>query len=224
MLGIVPTRPETGFGYIERTGTATRVRGASVYRVRRFTEKPPLARARQYIASGRYLWNAGMFFWRVSTFLSHLKKFLPATHDALQRLADSIGTRRYVATLRRIYPRLENISVDYAIMEPATGARGADNVFVLPAEVGWSDIGSWAAVYELLAPARGANLSTGRSIFIDAAGNFFWCPGKFVAGIGVNDLVVVETPDALLLCPRDRAQDVGRVVKWLEQEKFRQLL
>jgi mannose-1-phosphate guanylyltransferase len=224
VLGIVPTRPDTGFGYIERTGAASRVGGASVFRVRRFTEKPPLARARQYMVSGRYFWNAGMFFWRVSTFLNHLKKFLPATHAALERLADAVGTGRYAATLRRIYPQLENISVDYAIMEPATSTRGASNVFVLPADVGWSDIGSWAAVYELLAARRAENLATGRSVFLDAAGNFVWCPGKFVAGIGIRDLVVVETPDALLLCPRDRAQDVGRIVKWLEARNFGHLL
>jgi len=224
VLGIVPTRPETGFGYIERSGAASRVRRAPVYRVRRFTEKPPPNRARQYVTSGRYLWNAGMFFWRVSTFLDCLKKFLPATHGALERLADSIGTRRYAATLRRIYPKLENISVDYALMEPASRVRGAANVFVLPADIGWSDIGSWAAVYDLLAAAPGANLSTGRSVFVDAAGNFFWCPGKFVAGIGIRDLVVVETPDALLICPRDRAQDVCKIVNWLDAHKLRNLL
>jgi mannose-1-phosphate guanylyltransferase len=224
VLGIVPTHPETGFGYIERMGGASRVRGARVYRVRRFTEKPPLARARQYVASGRYFWNAGMFFWRVSTFLEHLQKFLPTTRAALMRVADAVGTSRYATTLRRTYPTLKNISVDYAVMEPATRVPGADNVFVLPADVGWSDIGSWAAVYELLADAPGANLSTGRSVFVDAAGNFFWCPGKFVAGIGIRDLIVVETPDALLICPRDRAQDVARIVKWLEENRVKQLL
>jgi mannose-1-phosphate guanylyltransferase len=224
VLGIVPTRPDTGFGYIERTGPASRVRGAAVFRVKRFTEKPSLARAQQYVASGRYLWNAGMFFWRASTFLNHLKRLLPATHAALERLADTVGTRSYATTLRRVYPQLKNISVDYAVMEPATRARGAKSVHVLPADIGWSDIGSWAAVYELLAARRGDNLATGRSVFLDAAGNFVWCPGKFVAGIGIRDLIVVETPDALLLCPRDRAQDVGRIVKWLEARRLRKLL
>jgi mannose-1-phosphate guanylyltransferase len=208
VVGIPPKHPETGYGYIERARPAPRVRGFPAYAVRRFTEKPELARARKYVASGRYTWNAGMFFWRVSTFLENLKKFLPATHKALMRLADDIGTPRYTKTLRRVYSQLENISVDYAIMEPAT-RQPRHSVFMLPAEVGWSDIGSWAAVYELLAHKAGENISAGRFVTLDAHGNFFWSPKKFIAAIGVRDLVLVETQDALLLCPRDRAQDVG---------------
>ena len=225
VLGIPPSRPETGYGYIER-GTANRLRAERipVFTVRRFTEKPSLGRAQRYVASGRYFWNAGMFFWRVSTFLGNLEKFLPRTHDALMRLAGEIGTRRYRKTLERVYPQLENISVDYAILERATSHGTAPSVFVLPANVGWSDIGSWAAVYELLARKAGENVSAGRSVAIDATGNFLWSPKKLVAAIGIRDLVVVETDDALLLCPRDRAQDVGKIVKWLEAEKLRRFL
>jgi mannose-1-phosphate guanylyltransferase len=225
VLGVPPTRPETGYGYIERTRMVARIDGVPAYGVRRFTEKPPLGGARQYVASGRYYWNAGMFFWRASTYLDHLKKFLPATHTALMRLAGDIGTRRYAQTLRRVYPRLESISVDYAIMEPATRrSRSAGNVFVLPAAVGWSDIGSWAAVYELLTQKKGENISAGPHVALDAKGNYVWSPKKFAALVGVKDLVVVETEDALLVCPRDRAQDVGRIVKWLEEKKRRDLL
>ena len=140
------------------------------------------------------------------------------------RLAGEIGTSRYAGTLASIYPKLENISVDYAILEPATSRAAAPSVFVLPAEVGWSDIGSWAAVYELLARKAGANVSAGRYVALDAQGNFLWSPKKFIAAVGVRDMVVVETDDALLLCPRDRAQDVGKVVKWLEAEKLLGLL
>jgi mannose-1-phosphate guanylyltransferase len=225
VLGIPPTRPETGYGYVERERSkAVDANGVPVYAVRQFTEKPELARARKYVASGRYYWNAGMFFWRVSTFLGNLEKFLPDTHDALMRLAAEIGTPRYARMLARIYPRLENISVDYAILEPVTRRVAAPSVFVLPAEVGWSDIGSWAAVYELLAKKTGENVSAGKYTAIDAQGNFLWSPKKFVAAIGVSDLVVVETEDALLLCPRERAQDVGKIVKWLEAEKLSGLL
>jgi mannose-1-phosphate guanylyltransferase len=225
VLGIPPSRPETGYGYIERgRGNAIDAGGAPVFSVRRFTEKPKLALARKYVSSGRYFWNAGMFFWRLSTFLGNLEKFLPKTHDSLMRLAGEIGTPRYAPTLARIYPKLENISVDYAILEPATSRSAAPSVFVLPAEVGWSDIGSWAAVYELLACKSGENVSAGPHVALDAQGNFLWSPKKFVAAIGVRDLVVVETEDALLICPRDRAQDVGKIVKWLEAEKLSRLL
>jgi mannose-1-phosphate guanylyltransferase len=224
VLGIPPSRPETGFGYIERTGKALDAGGVPVYSVRRFAEKPALKRAKKYVSSGKYFWNAGMFFWRVSTFLGNLEKFLPKTHDALMRLAGEIGTPRYARTLARIYPKLEDISVDYAILEPAAGRAAAPSVFVLPAEVGWSDIGSWAAVYELLARKSGENVSAGRFVAIDARGNFLWSPKKFVAAVGIRDLIVVETEDALLLCPRERAQDAGTIVKWLQAEKLSRLL
>jgi mannose-1-phosphate guanylyltransferase len=224
VLGIPPTRPETGYGYIERGGLISRPRGVAAYAVRRFTEKPALSLAREYVASRTYLWNAGMFFWRASTFLENLKRFLPATHHSLQEFAKSIGTRRYTAALHRIYPSLENISVDYAVMEPATRAAGEPRVFVIPADVGWSDIGSWASVYEFLAAKGGSNVSAGAFFTLDAAGNYFWSPRKFVAAIGVRDLVLVETDDALLLCSRQRSQDVGKIVRWLEENGLHRLL
>lgn len=223
VLGISPTRPDTGFGYIER-GTAIRHKGVSAYTVKRFTEKPNLALARKYIASGEYFWNAGMFFWRVSTFFECLRRFLPQTWGALGALQQSIRTPGYSRALATIYSRLENISVDYAVMEPASRGNGRERVFMLPAKVGWSDIGSWAAVYELLAREKGENVSAGDSFALDASGNFLWSPKKFVTAIGIRDLIVVETDDALLLCPRDRAQDVGKVVKWLEEKRRDDLL
>jgi mannose-1-phosphate guanylyltransferase len=222
VLGIPPTRPETGFGYIERMGDAMDSRGFPVFAVRRFTEKPALAVAKEYAGSGDYHWNAGMFFWRVSTFLDNLRNYLPKTHDALESLAGSIGKRSYEKVLRAIYPTLENISVDYAVLEPGAREQGKPRVFVIPAEVGWSDIGSWTAVYELLARRNGENIGVGDAI--EAQGNFVWSPSKFVAAIGVRDLIVVETHDALLICPRERAQDVGRIVKKLEDAGRKDLL
>jgi mannose-1-phosphate guanylyltransferase len=224
VLGIPPTRPETGFGYIEKSGEPIEAKGFPVFAVRRFTEKPELKLAQEYLASGSYHWNAGMFFWRVSTFLEDLKSFLPKTHAALEKLSESIGTRNYERKLRAIYPKVENISVDYAVLEPATRTDEPPRVFVIPAEVGWSDIGSWAAVYQLLAKKSGENVLAGQGHTLDAEGNFLWSPSKFVAAIGVRDLVVVETPDALLICPRDRAQGVGKIVKWLEEQRRKDLL
>jgi mannose-1-phosphate guanylyltransferase len=231
VMGIPPTRPETGFGYIERApaknAMAVKQFGVPVYPVRRFTEKPPVNLARKYAASGRYYWNAGMFFWRASTFLECLAAFLPKTRAALAKISAAIGTPNYEATLQKYYPRLENISVDYAVMERATrkdALASRYHVLVVPAEVGWSDIGSWNAVYDLLARRAGTDVSAGPSMGIDTSGNFLWSPGKFVAAIGIHDLVVVDADDALLICPRDRAQDVGKVVKWLEKKRRRALL
>jgi mannose-1-phosphate guanylyltransferase len=224
VLGIPPTRPETGYGYIERMGDALDSRGFPVYAVRRFTEKPALPVAKEYAGSGLYHWNAGMFFWRVSTFLENLRTYLPKTYDALETLAANIGKGTYQKTLRAIYPTLENISVDYAILEPATREPGKPRVFVIPAEVGWSDIGSWSAVYRLLAKQPGQNVLAGSGLPVDASGNFVWSPSKFVGIVGVNDLVVVDTPDALLICPLERAQDVGKLVKKLEELQKKDLL
>ena len=233
VLGIPPSHPETGFGYIERAGMAARIDGMPAYVVRRFTEKPELRIARKYVKSGRYFWNAGMFFWRVSTFLECLRRYLPITWHALGEMQQFIGAPDYRRALGRIYPRLENISVDYAVMEPTTRSHGAhgrsrkrrtERVFVLPAKIGWSDIGSWAAVYQLLAHKQGENVTAGDSFALEATGNFLWSRKKFVAAIGVRNLIVVETDNALLICPRERAQDVGKVVKWLEEKRRRDLL
>jgi mannose-1-phosphate guanylyltransferase len=271
VFGVPPTRPETGYGYIERGLRVAAKSSSEIFTVRRFTEKPEAALARRYVASGKYFWNAGMFFWRVSTFLELLRRFLPATHAALAELAKTIGTPRYASALQKIYPQLDNISVDYAIVEPASKSRqpssptsnsasasvsfsasaflagasdatsasassaaaarrkraGVDfaepSVSVIPAEIGWSDIGTWNAVYELLAKP-GANFSASPAFALDATGNFFWSPKKFVAALGVHDLVLVETSDAILLCPRNRSQDVSKIVKWLEQQKLKPLL
>ena len=228
VLGIPPTRPDTGLGYIESAKVEARPLGVPALAVKRFAEKPPLPVAKKYVASGRYFWNAGMFFWRVSTFLDALWRFLPKTHAALIELGKTIGTPRYASALRRIYPHLENISVDYAIMEPATQSQAARRVSVIPAEIGWSDIGSWAAVYELLAAQSrakdGANIAAGPHFAVDAERNYLWSPKKFVAAVGVRDLVLVDTDDALLVCARDRSQDVGKIVKWLEERRTKSLL
>jgi mannose-1-phosphate guanylyltransferase len=224
VLGIPPTRPETGFGYIERTDAATGANGIRVYPVRRFTEKPALETAKEYLAAGNYHWNAGMFFWRISTILEELQRHLPGTFSVVQELASHIGRREYAQRLGKIYPKLENISVDYAILERVALAASEPQIFVIPAEVGWSDIGSWEAVYELMGKSGGENIYGRSGHFIDSRGNFVSSPGKFIAAIGVTDLMVVETPDALLICPRDRAQDVGKIVKWLEERKLKHLI
>jgi mannose-1-phosphate guanylyltransferase len=225
-LGVVPTHPESGYGYIERASERARAGDERVYGVKRFTEKPTLETAMKFVTSGEYYWNAGMFFWRASTFLKCLAAFLPKTLAALLDLQRSIGTARYTRALRKIYPELENISVDFAVMEPATrpGNAPVAEVLTLHAEVGWSDIGSWSAVYDLLAQKPGENVSTGAHAALDASGNFFWSPKKFVGAIGVRDLILVETDDALLLCPRGRSQDVAQLVKWLEANQREKLL
>ena len=224
VLGIRPTRPETGYGYIE-VGSAA----GGALRIRRFTEKPDAPLAAQFLSAGNYFWNSGMFLWSASTLVNALREHLPKTAPLLEQIAASYGTRKFEATFRRLYPKCENISVDYGILEPRS-AKGelASNIFCLPADFGWNDLGSWAALHEhhnaKSAPSDG-NLISGQGIFtLNASGNYIHAPGKFVALIGVDDLVVVETPDALLVTTRAKSQDVGKVVKHLDEKKLHKLV
>lgn len=217
VLGIPPTHPHTGYGYIERGQPLKRLRAERLYAVKRFTEKPNRRTAARYLRSRRYFWNSGMFFWRLSTFDALLERHLPQTRATFAKLAPRTGRRR----LGALYRRLQNISVDYALAEPAA-ARG--HVRMIPAAMGWSDLGSWSAVYEWWARRSGDNIVRGPHFLRDAAGNWLSSPGKFLAAIGVENLVVVDTPDALLLCPRARAQEVGEVVDYLQKAKRTRLL
>lgn len=225
VLGIQPTRPETGYGYIETGERAER----DLFRVRRFTEKPNRQRAEEFLSSGRYFWNSGMFLWRADTLARALREHLSETAPYLEQIAAAFGTRRFDAAFRRLYPKCENISVDYAVLEPRS-AKGehASNLFCIPVNVGWNDLGSWAALYEYSArpKANGAeNVIRGADSFtLNAEGNYVHAPGKFVAAVGVNNLVVVETEDALLVTTREQAQDVGKVVKYLDDKKMAKLV
>jgi mannose-1-phosphate guanylyltransferase len=225
VLGIRPTRPETGYGYIE-TGNASLKESL---RVRRFTEKPDVAKAAEFVAAGNYLWNSGMFLWSARTLADALREHLPRTAPLLEQIADTFGTAKFAATFRKLYPKCENISIDYAVLEPrsAKGER-AGNIFCLPADFGWNDLGSWTALHEHHAAKSSSaegNLVAGSGVYLlNSSRNYIHAPGKFVAAVGVNDLVVVETPDALLVTTRYAAQDVGKVVKHLDDKKLHKLV
>lgn len=225
VIGIGPTRPETGYGYIEG---GEKLPGG-IRRVRRFTEKPNADRAREFFDSGHYFWNSGMFVWSARTLVRALREHLSETAPHLEEIAAAYSTPKFASTFRRLYPKCENISVDYAVLEPRS-AKGehAANIYCIPAGFGWNDLGSWTALYEHKAADRlpdNINILEGDNSFtLDAAGNYVHAPGKFVAAVGVRDLVVVETEDALLITTRDRAQDVGKVVKYLDEKKLNKLV
>jgi mannose-1-phosphate guanylyltransferase len=225
VLGIRPTRLETGYGYIE-VG-AEDAKGAS--RVRRFTEKPDVAKATQFLAAGNYFWNSGMFLWRASTLANALREHLPRTAPILEQIAAAYGTRKFAETFRRLYPKCENISIDYAVLEPrSTKGEGQSRIFCLPADFGWNDLGSWTSLHEHHSrrsnPAEGNLITSAGSFELNAKNNYIHAPGKFVAAVGVSNLVVVETDDALLITTLDRSQDVGKVVKHLDEKKLNKLV
>ena len=221
VMGIKPTRPETGYGYIETGATAN-----GVVRVRRFTEKPQLDRAQQFVAAGNYYWNSGMFIWAASTLAAALREYLPKTAPLLEDIAATYGTRKFESTFKRLYPKCDNISVDYAIMEPRSALGEKDgNIYCVPADFGWNDLGSWAALFEHHSrDPRKSVIRSGSEFQLDSEGNFIHAPGKFVASVGVKGLVVVDTGDALLITTRDRSQDVGKIVKYLDEKKLKKLV
>jgi mannose-1-phosphate guanylyltransferase len=224
VLGIRPNRAETGYGYIE----AGELFQGDALRVRRFTEKPNAETAAEFVAAGNYFWNSGMFLWSAQTLADALNEHLPKTAALLEEIATSYGTRKFAATFKRLYPKCENISVDYAVLEPRS-AKGehAGNIFCLPADFGWNDLGSWTALHEhhtnKSTPPEGNLVASSGVFLLNARGNYVYAPGKFVAAVGVSDLVVVETPDALLITTRQHAQDVGKVVKYLDEKKMHKL-
>lgn len=217
VLGIQPTQPATGYGYVRLGDLEKRLEGQRIFRVEKFTEKPQLAAARRYVASQRYLWNAGMFVWRASTLLENLQRLQPRMARGLAQIAAAGGIDN-PRKLRQLFPRLEKISIDYALMERLSG------VFAVAAEMGWSDVGSWSVAYELSPKDKDGNVRPKNSLSIGSVGNMLVMDRGFLVTIGVENLIVVETDDALLVCARERSQDVGKAVQEIARLKLQKLL
>ncbi len=219
VLGIEPSRAETGYGYIE---TGDFIKDDTALHVRRFIEKPNQNRAEEFVAAGNYYWNSGMFLWSARTLANAVREHLPETAPLLESIAAAFGTPRFEEVFHTLYPKCENISVDYAVLEPRS-AKGEhlSHFYCLPAEFTWNDLGSWASLYEYQLETRmrgdgeGNVSDTGGHLGIDAANNYIFSPRKFVALVGVENLVIVDTEDALLIAHRDHTQDVGKIVKEL---------
>jgi len=214
-LGITPTGPDTGFGYIE-AGDRLAVDGpVPVHDVKRFIEKPKRESAERMVAAGGHFWNAGMFVWRVSVVLEAFRAHLPRTAKAIDALIEAVGSTRYEQVLADAWEETERTTIDYGIAEKAT------NVAVVPADIGWSDIGSWPRLAQL-APDGGRD--AGEPVTHASSGNYVHAPGKVVALVGVDDLVVIDTPDALLVASKERAEEVKAIVDRLEREGRQELL
>jgi mannose-1-phosphate guanylyltransferase len=183
-----------------------------------FREKPDLKTAKKFLASGRFYWNAGMFFWRANVLLEALRQYQPKTWSLLASLP-AFSSRQFGARVAEAFPRCENISIDYAVLEKAKNVVG-----LAADDIGWSDVGTWNAVYELQERDAAGNAAITDALLEDASGCYVDANGKLVALLGVKDLIVVDTPDALLIADRKRSQDVGKLVKALEQRKREELL
>jgi mannose-1-phosphate guanylyltransferase/mannose-6-phosphate isomerase len=215
-LGIEPLAPETGYGYIKK-GQALK---NDAFKVDQFVEKPDQSTAEKYLKEGGYYWNSGMFMWKVSTLLDEIKTHMPNLHAQLDALATNTveAKGRYPYRMldesgKKVFARLESISIDYGLMEKS------DNTAVLPANIGWNDVGAWTALEDISEKDPRGNVVTGNVITIDSSESIIQGDSKLVAALGLNNMIVVDTPDALLVCPKNRAQDVKKVVEQIKLEK-----
>jgi mannose-1-phosphate guanylyltransferase len=217
-VGIRPTGPETGYGYIERGERIEAAGAEGIYRVRSIREKPPREEAERLFAQGGFLWNSGMFVWKASAILSAIARHLPELHEGLAEIRDALGTDREEAVVASVYTAQPAVSIDCGVMEKAR------EVLVVPGDFGWSDLGSWDALWEVSEKDEQGIAARGRCLGKDAADCLVHSPGKLVALVGVRDLLVVDTEDALLICRRGRSQDVRSVVAALEKEGLKSYL
>ncbi len=218
-IGIRPSFPSTGYGYIRYSHEPIE-KGSEIYQLRRFVEKPAYPIACEYVNSGRYLWNSGMFIWKASVILDCYKKYLPDMYEKMESVYDQLRTEDEKDAIAKIYPTLEKVSVDYGIMEKAEG------VLCIPAEFGWNDVGSWDSLEKVFRTDDKGNVRVGDCETIDCKNNVFFdkTGKKLIAGIGLTDLVVVNTDDAILVCSKERVQDVKAMVDRLKDKGREELL
>lgn len=219
LIGTKPTFPDTSSGYIKTKRKIGRHGKYDILSVDRFIEKPDIRHAKRFIATPNYLLNPAWFVFRVDAMLNKFRRWLPTTYRYLQEIENSIGTVRETATVRRLFPKMEKISIDYGIMEKD------EHMLVMPSKIEWFDIGSWHAVYQMQAKAIGQNILRGRHITHNASGNLLYSySGKLIAATGVHNMVIIETKDAILVCPRDRAQEVKQLVALMEEQALHKYL
>lgn len=209
-IGITPTRPETGYGYIQFD---EKNRSGNVYKVLTFAEKPNISTARRFLESGDFLWNSGMFVWRADAIKDEIKTHLPDLHEGLEVLNKFAGTDEFEKNLIQVYGQLKSLSIDYGVMEKS------DKVYVTKADFYWNDLGNWEAVYEISEKNEDGNSLIGDAYTDNTFGSYIFSPRKFTAVIGLENVIVINTNEALLVCHRNNAQDVKQVVEYLKLNK-----
>jgi mannose-1-phosphate guanylyltransferase len=217
-LGIKPDNPHTGYGYIEVGETLMDIGEHTVYRVRRFTEKPDELMAKRFVEGGRHFWNSGMFIWKASVILDEIEKQLPHLHGRLTEIERVLGTEEEREVLELTWSLVESETIDFGVMEKAK------DVVVIPVEIGWSDVGSWASLIELLPCDGEGNVVVGRHVGVDTRSSLIYSPRRLVTTVGVENLIVVDTEDAILICSADRAQEVKALVERLDEDGWQDCL
>jgi len=221
-IGVRPSRPETGYGYLKLGPRVPSGRGrpkVTAHKVERFVEKPDVVTAARYLADGHYLWNSGIFVFRADVILEEIRRAMPVLGEQLDAIQETLGTPGYRKALERIYPDCPSISIDYGVMEKS------HRIVVVPADFGWSDVGSFAALTDVRATDHLGNVAEGDAVVIDGRNNVVLAGrGRPVAVVGCEDMVVVDAGDAILVCRRDRAQDVRKAVEELQRRGREEVL
>jgi mannose-1-phosphate guanylyltransferase len=214
-IGITPTYPETGYGYIhfEKTETMN-----STYEVKRFVEKPSIDKAKEYLISGEYLWNSGMFVWKLSSIMKNFKKLMPSTYEGLMVIQKSIGTENFNRTLQKCFNDFASESIDYGIMEKA------EHIYTIPGNFGWDDVGSWLALGRINKTDENDNIISGTVITVDSCNSIIYGGKKLIATVGIDNIIVVDTDDALLICEKSHAQDIKKVISQLKDKNMTEFL
>lgn len=217
-VGIRPSRPETGYGYIKYGSLAEETDGVAIYHTDAFCEKPDIERAMAYLAEGAYLWNSGMFLWRVDLLRSLIARWLPDLDQGLALIEQSLGTERQSEVLREVYDGLSRISVDYGIMEKC------EQLLVIPAAFGWDDVGSWTALGRYREMDSQGNVFEAAGVFLDTRECLVYAPQRVVATLGVEGLLIVDNQDSLLVCGKDRAQEIKKIVEALKKAGYKDIV
>ncbi|MBO4547051.1 MAG: mannose-1-phosphate guanylyltransferase [Treponema sp.] len=214
-MGITPNYPETGYGYIKFDAQK---KNGEAFKVERFVEKPDLEKAKEYLADGSYLWNSGMFVWKASTVLGSIQEFMPDLYAGLQKIQAAVGTADCQNVLESVFPTLPSESIDYGVMEKAR------DIYTLPGDFGWDDVGSWLAVGRIRTLDETNSAISGNVVAINCEHNIIQGGKKLIAAVGLKDMVVVDTDDAILICSKESAGDIKKVLQSLRDQKREEYL
>ena len=213
-LGITPDQPATGYGYIQHSDMVSQADGISVFKVKTFAEKPNKETAELFLKSGDFVWNSGMFIWKVSSILQEIRTHIPELYIGLEKLKKTMGKRNFSQQVEKFYRQIRSISIDYGVMEKA------QNVYVIKCDIGWNDIGSWEEVYKLTSKDKEKNAIVGNGLAFESKNCFIYSDDELVAVLGMKDIIVVKSENAILICPREKNQDVKDIVEFLRRKKM----
>jgi len=217
-IGINPTYPSTGYGYIQVNGKVDEIDAVDVFKVKTFAEKPDRVTAQRFLDSGDFLWNSGIFVWKVKAILQEIEESLPELYDGLKEIEKYLGTDSQDEVINKVYCQIKSISIDYGVMEQS------ENVYVLKGEFDWNDVGSWGEIYKISPRDDNNNVIFGKHVTKDTHGCLIDSPHRLIATLGVEDLIIIDADDALLICRRDLAQNVREIVDIIKRKNLDQYL